>query len=167
MLHQEIVEAKALCDKYGAQLVVNDFWREAIEAGCNYIHLGQEDLQTADLAAIRRAGMKLGISTHDDAELETALKASPDYIALGPIYPTVLKQMAFGPQGLPKIGEWKKRIGAVPLVAIGGINLDRVKGALEAGADIAAVVTDITLNADPEQRTRDWVAATRGFAKAA
>ncbi|MEJ0092472.1 MAG: thiamine phosphate synthase [Methylocella sp.] len=160
----EIVAAKALCEGHGAQLVVNDYWEAAIDAGCDFIHLGQSDLDTADLPAIRRAGMKLGVSTHDEAELSRALETRPDYIALGPIYPTILKQMPFGPQGLLRIGEWKKRIGEIPLVGIGGISLERVAGVLEAGADSAAVVTDITLNADPEQRTRDWAKATRAYA---
>ena len=156
----EIAEAKALCDKAGAQLIVNDYWAEAIDLGCDYVHLGQEDLASADLGAIKRAGLKLGVSTHDEAELARALETEPDYIALGPIYPTLLKKMAFGPQGLERIGEWKKKIGAIALVAIGGITLERAQGVLEAGADSASVVTDITLNADPEQRTRDWAAAT-------
>lgn len=164
-IRSEIVAAKSLCDKAGAQLIVNDYWAEAIDLGCDYIHLGQEDLTSADLAAIKRAGMKLGISTHDEAELECALQAKPDYVALGPIYPTRLKKMAFGPQGLDRIGEWKRKIGAIPLVAIGGITLERVRGALAAGADSASVVTDITWNADPEQRTRDWAKATRPEAR--
>ncbi len=161
-IRAEIIETRALCARHGAQLIVNDYWREAIDAGCDFIHLGQGDLATADLAAIRRAGLRLGVSTHDEAELSRALDASPDYIALGPIYPTVLKAMAFAPQGLPRIAEWKKKIGKIPLVAIGGITLERVAGVLQAGADSAAVVTDITRNADPEHRARDWVKATRG-----
>jgi len=161
----EIKEAKALCERHGAQLVVNDYWQLAIDTGCTFIHLGQGDLDTADLAAIRRAGARFGISTHDEAELFRALETEPDYIALGPIYPTILKAMAFPPQGLPRLKEWKTKIGRLPLVGIGGITLGRVAGVLEAGADSAAVVTDITRNADPEQRARDWVKATRKFAK--
>jgi len=166
-LRREIAEAKALCERHGAQLIVNDYWMQALEAGCDYVHLGQEDLMTADLPAIRRAGIRLGISTHDEAELDKALEALPDYVALGPIYPTILKAMKFAPQGLERIGVWKKKIGSIPLVGIGGVTLERVKGVLEAGADSAAVVTDITLNADPEHRARDWLAATRRFIKAA
>ncbi len=160
----EIKEAKALCERHGAQLVVNDYWQQAIDTGCTFIHLGQGDLDTADLAAIRRAGVRFGISTHDEAELFRALETEPDYIALGPIYPTILKAMAFPPQGLPRLKEWKTKIGKLPLVGIGGITLGRVAGVLEAGADSAAVVTDITRNADPEQRARDWMKATRKFA---
>ncbi len=103
------------------------------------------------------------MSTHDEAELSRALDVSPDYVALGPIYPTILKTMAFAPQGLSRIAEWKQKIGKIPLVGIGGITLARVAGVLEAGADSAAVVTDITRHADPEQRARDWVRATRGL----
>jgi thiamine-phosphate pyrophosphorylase len=163
IIRAEIIEAKALCGHYGAQFIVNDYWQHAIDAGCDFIHLGQGDLATADLAAIRRAGLKFGVSTHDEAELSLALDVSPDYIALGPIYPTILKAMAFAPQGLARITEWKKKIGKIPLVGIGGITLERVAGVLEAGADSAAVVTDISRNADPEQRVRDWVKATRTF----
>ena len=167
VVHSEIARAKALCDAAGVQLVVNDFWREAIEVRCDYVHLGQEDLDTADLAAIRSAGIKIGVSTHDETELDRALASAPDYIALGPVYKTILKSMRFAPQGLEKLGVWKARIEPIPLVGIGGVSLDRATGVLEAGADSAAVVTDVTLNADPEARTRAWVAATRRFLTAA
>lgn len=162
----EILKSKALCTAHGAQLIVNDYWQEAIELGCDYIHLGQGDLEMADLSAIRKAGLRLGVSTHDENELARALETKPDYIALGPIYPTILKQMPFAPQGLEKLGVWKKKIGSCPLVGIGGISLDRAKGVLEAGADSAAVVTDITLNANPEARTRAWAETTRAFLQA-
>ena len=158
---RDIERAKNMCDSAGAQLVVNDFWREAIEAGCDYVHLGQGDLDTADVKAIRRAGMKLGISTHDHAELDRALSHDPDYVALGPIYPTVLKQMPWAPQGLERICEWKKLVGARPLVAIGGLTLERALLCLEAGADSAAVVTDVVRAENPEARAKEWIAATR------
>ena len=140
-----------------AKLVVNDYWRAAIGAGAKHLHLGQEDLADADLQAIRRAGLTLGLSTHDDAELEIALKAQPDYIALGPIFPTTLKSMRFAPQGIPKITEWKKRIGAIPLVAIGGIKLEQAREIFAAGADSIAVVSDITQNPEPDARVRAWL----------
>ena len=153
--------ALALCQAAGAILVVNDYWRLALDIGAPYVHLGQEDLDGADLNALRRAGVKLGLSTHDDAELARALALAPDYVALGPIYPTKLKAMRFGPQGLEKIGVWKARVGKIPLVAIGGLTVERGLACLKAGADVVSVVTDITLNADPEARAREWVAATR------
>ncbi len=158
---RDIERAKNMCESAGAQLVVNDFWREAIEAGCHYVHLGQGDLDTADVKAIRRAGMKLGISTHDHAELDRALSYDPDYVALGPIYPTLLKQMPWAPQGLERIGEWKTLVGARPLVAIGGLTLERAILCLKAGADSAAVVTDVVRAEDPEARAKEWIAATR------
>ena len=158
---RETRTALEACGTVGASLVVNDHWRVAIEEGAPWLHLGQGDLNDADMLALRKAGIKLGISTHDDAELARALTFAPDYIALGPIYPTKLKAMAFAPQGLEKIAVWKRRIGALPLVAIGGLNVERAKLCLAAGADIVSVVTDITLNADPEARAREWIAATR------
>ena len=160
-LRLEIRQAREACARYGAQLVVNDYWRLAIEEGCDFVHLGQEDLADADIAAIRAAGLKLGISTHDEAELEVALMARPDYIALGPVYPTILKKMKWAPQGLERVTAWKKRLGDVPLVGIGGLTIERAPGVLNAGADSVAVVTDVLLNADPEARAREWVLATR------
>jgi thiamine-phosphate pyrophosphorylase len=139
------------------KLVVNDYWRAAVVAGAKHLHLGQEDLVDADLKAIRDAGLTLGLSTHDDAELETALRAEPDYIALGPIFPTTLKSMRFKPQGIAKITEWKKRIGNIPLVAIGGIKLEQAREIFAAGADSIAVVSDVTQNADPDARVRAWL----------
>jgi thiamine-phosphate pyrophosphorylase len=158
---KETRDALEICEDAGATLVVNDYWRAAIGEGAPFVHLGQGDLDGADIPAIRKAGLRLGVSTHDAAELKRALALEPDYVALGPIYPTILKAMAFAPQGLDRIGEWKRRVGAIPLVAIGGLNLERAKLCLAAGADIVSVVTDITLNADPESRAREWIAATR------
>ncbi|GKX35437.1 MAG: thiamine-phosphate synthase [Rhizobiaceae bacterium MnEN-MB40S] len=159
-LRAEIRKARDLCRAHGCQLIVNDYWRLAIEEGCDFVHLGQEDLAEADLPAIRRAGLRLGISTHDHEELETALSSEPDYVALGPIYPTRLKKMKWDPQGLDRIAEWKARIGDLPLVAIGGLTPDRLDGVFAHGADSAAVVTDITLNPDPEARTATWFETT-------
>ena len=159
-LRAHIREARAICAAYGCQLIVNDHWRLAIEEGCDFVHLGQEDLAAADIAAIRADGLKLGLSTHDESELETALAAMPDYVALGPVWPTILKKMPWAPQGLDRLRDWKTRIGTLPLVAIGGLNTDRIDSVFHHGADSAAVVTDITLHADPEARTREWIDRT-------
>jgi thiamine-phosphate pyrophosphorylase len=160
-LRGEIADALAACRARGAQLVVNDHWPLAIELGADYVHLGQEDLVEADLPALRRHGIRLGLSTHDCAELETALACRPDYVALGPIWPTQLKAMPWAPQGLARIGEWKRAIGTLPLVAIGGITCARAPDCLAAGADVVAVVGDIVRHADPEASARAWLDATR------
>lgn len=160
-LRHEIALSRDLCRQHGAVLVVNDHWQAALDLGCDWIHLGQEDLDVADLPTIRKAGLKLGVSTHDDDELERVLAMAPDYVALGPVYPTILKKMKWHQQGLPKVTEWKARVGDTPLVGIGGMSVERAPGVFDAGADIVSVVTDITLNADPEARVRAWLAVTR------
>ena len=156
----EIALCQKLCRDHGATLVVNDHWQAAMDLGCDFIHLGQEDLDSADIAAIRKAGLRLGISTHDHAELDRALRLAPDYVALGPVWPTILKKMKWEQQGLERVREWRRLVGAVPLVAIGGVTPERALEAFAAGADIASAVTDITLNPDPETRIRDWLRVT-------
>ncbi|KJV08324.1 thiamine-phosphate pyrophosphorylase [Elstera litoralis] len=160
-LRAEIARARDLCAAAGAILVVNDYWQLAIDLRCDWLHLGQEDLVEADLSAIRKAGLKLGVSTHSDDELETALTARPDYIALGPVYPTTLKKMPWAPQGVPRVSEWKRRLGAIPLVAIGGLTLERAAPVYAAGADAIAVVSDVLKAPNPEARAHEWVRATR------
>src|SRR3984957_8460062 len=140
---QTIMDALEIIKGTTAKLVVNDYWRAAIIAGAKHLHLGQEDLA--------------GLDPHDDEELATALRAQPDYIALGPIFPTTLKSMRFAPQGIAKITEWKKRIGGTPLVAIGGVKLEQAPEIVAAGADSIAVVSDVTLNSDPDARVRAWL----------
>ncbi|MDX8455258.1 thiamine phosphate synthase [Mesorhizobium sp. VK9D] len=159
-LRAEIRKAKALSARHDCQLIVNDHWRLAIEERCDFVHLGQEDLRTANLPEIQAAGIRLGLSTHDHDELEMAMAASPDYVALGPVYPTILKKMKWAPQGLERVRAWKDAVAPIPLVAIGGLNPERLDGVFEAGADSAAVVTDITLNPDPEARTGEWIEKT-------
>jgi thiamine-phosphate pyrophosphorylase len=159
-VQQEITAAWRFCKHAGITLVINDHWQFAIDTGCDFVHLGQSDLEQADIPALRRAGIQLGISTHDHAELNHALTFDPDYVALGPIYPTVLKQMPWAPQGLKRITEWRRLVGARPLVAIGGLTVERLPGVLAAGADSAAVVTDVLRHADPEGRTLEWLRVT-------
>lgn len=156
-LRAEIRRALALARKHGALLVINDHWQIAINEGADWLHLGQEDLDSADIKAIRRAGLRLGVSTHDHAELDRALALAPDYVALGPVYPTILKQMKWHEQGLERVTEWKRLIGDIPLCAIGGMSPARAPGAFAAGADIVAAVTDITLHSAPESRMRTWL----------
>ncbi len=161
LVRHEVARSQQICQHHGCQLVVNDHWQLAIELGCDAVHLGQEDLEGADLAAIRAAGIELGISTHSTEELDRALEVRPTYVALGPIYPTRLKKMPWSPQGLERIAEWKRRVRRIPLVVLGGLNPPRAVAALCAGADIVAVVTDITLHPDPGKRLSEWLICTR------
>lgn len=166
MLRAEIRRARDLCEAQGATLVVNDHWRLALEEKCTFLHLGQEDLAEADMGAIRKAKCRFGLSTHDSGELDRALAEKPDYIALGPVFPTSLKQLDWAPQGIARITDWKQRLGPVPLVAIGGMTPARAMAALEAGADSVAVATDVLGHADPEARTGEWLTATQAHRKA-
>ena len=161
VLHQHIQRAKLVCKQFHCQLIINDYWKAAIEEKCDFIHLGQEDLIDANVEKIKKAGLKLGVSTHDASELNKALEVKPDYVALGPVYQTILKKMKWQPQGLEKVTRWKKLVGDLPLVAIGGLNPERAKAVLEAGADSAAVVTDIAMNENPEDRVKQWLEATQ------
>lgn len=155
-IRRQIAASMELCAAHDCQLIVNDYWEKAIDLGADYIHLGQEDLAGADLKAVKAAGIKLGISTHSHEELKTALKAMPDYVALGPVYETKLKKMKWAPQGLARVTEWKSRIPC-PLVAIAGITVERAPEVLAAGADSLAVVTDIVTHENPEARVREWL----------
>jgi thiamine-phosphate pyrophosphorylase len=160
---RQISECLKVCAQHKCQLIVNDYWREAIELGADYVHLGQEDLAAADLATIKAKRIKLGISTHSREELAVALAAEPRYVALGPIYQTKLKVMRWEPQGLGRIEEWKALIGGVPLVAIGGLTLERAPGVVAAGAQSVAVITDVVTNPDPETRLRQWLGWARSL----
>ena len=155
-LRHAIRHADQLCRAHDCQLIVNDYWQWAIDEGCSFVHLGQEDLDEADLSTIRAAGIALGVSTHSHEELRRAQALQPEYIALGPIYPTTLKSMSWQPQGLTRITEWQSLIGDTPLVAIGGMNLERAASAWSAGADSVAMVTDVLLHPQPELRMAQW-----------
>ena len=149
----DIVAAIALGRRYNARLFINDYWRLAIKHQAYGVHLGQEDLETTDLEAIRAAGLRLGVSTHDDMEIDVALAASPSYIALGHVFPTQTKQMPSAPQGLEQLARHIERLADYPTVAIGGISLERAPAVLATGVGSIAVVSAIT-------QADDWQAAT-------
>lgn len=151
-----IAEAIALGKRYRARLFINDYWRLAIKHHAYGVHLGQDDLDVADLTAIREAGLRLGLSTHDDAELDRALALRPSYIALGHIFPTQTKQMPSQPQGLIELRRHLQRLGDISTVAIGGISLERAPEVLACGVGSIAVVSAIT-------QAADWRAATRAL----
>lgn len=165
-LRAEISRAKDLCDAHGAQLVINDHWRLARDLGCAHVHLGQEDLKSADIKAIRAAGLTLGLSTETEEELEKALALNPDCVALQPIFATSSKHFDRAPQGLQNLRKWKKALGERPLIAIGGLRLEDAGAIFAAGADSLAVISDVSQSPDPERRAKAWLAATRAFVKA-
>lgn len=152
-VEQDIAAAIELGKRYQARLFINDYWRLAIQHGAYGVHLGQEDLAIADLDAIHRAGLRLGLSTHDDAELDRALAERPSYIALGHVFPTQTKAMPSSPQGLRELKRHVGRLQNVSTVAIGGISLARAPDVLATGVGSIAVVSAIT-------QAADWQAAT-------
>lgn len=149
----DIAQAIALGRHYQARLFINDYWQLAIKHRAYGVHLGQEDLDTADLSAISAAHLRLGLSTHDDIEMDRALSYRPSYIALGHIFPTQTKLMPSAPQGLADLKRQVARIPNYPTVAIGGISIDRVPAVLDCGVGSIAVVSAIT-------QAKDWLAAT-------
>ncbi|MDK9365568.1 thiamine phosphate synthase [Lelliottia wanjuensis] len=152
-VESDVSAAIALGRRYDARVFINDYWQLAIKHQAYGVHLGQEDLETADLNAIRKAGLRLGVSTHDDMEIDVALAARPSYIALGHVFPTQTKQMPSAPQGLAQLARHIERLADYPTVAIGGISLDRAPAVLETGVGSIAVVSAIT-------QAVDWQAAT-------
>ena len=145
----------------GAQVFINDHWQTALDAGAYGVHLGQEDLDTADIEALRRAGLRLGLSTHTPAELARAKAVQPSYLAIGPVYPTTLKVMPYEPVGLERLGQWALLAAPCPVVAIGGISLERLPGVLACGVHGAAVVSAVTLATDPKEAVRFGLALAR------
>lgn len=134
----------------GAQVFINDHWRLALDAGAFGVHLGQEDVDTADLAALRAAGVRLGVSTHTPAEMSRAHAVQPSYVAIGPVYPTTLKAMRYDAVGLARLRAWTARLQPrYPVVAIGGIDLVRAPGVWACDVDGLAVVSAVTQAADP------------------
>ncbi|QDH13687.1 thiamine phosphate synthase [Formicincola oecophyllae] len=160
---QQVRESLDCCRATGAVCVVNDHWHVALEAGAEWVHLGQEDLDglpKGALEAMKTAGVKLGISTHDRTELRRALALGGEvqlgYVALGPVFATTLKVMRWHPQGLSRLGRWRRRLGNVPLVAIGGLTPGRAVACLEAGADSCAAVSALFRQPDPAAALAAW-----------
>jgi thiamine-phosphate pyrophosphorylase len=149
----DVIAAIALGRRYRARLFINDYWRLAIKHRAYGVHLGQEDLEVTDLAAIREAGLRLGVSTHDDMEIDVALAVKPSYIALGHVFPTQTKQMPSAPQGLAQLASHIMRLNDYPTVAIGGIGIAHAPSVLATGVGSIAVVSAIT-------QAPDWQLAT-------
>ncbi len=151
----KIQQAIALGEKHNAQVFINDYWQQAIVFGAYGVHLGQEDLDIADLSKIQQAGLRLGISTHGYYEIARAQNIQPSYIALGHIFPTQTKDMPSQPQGLNRLNHYAQLLkDKVPTVAIGGISIERFTGVAKTGVDSVAVVSAITKADHPEEVTR-------------
>lgn len=155
-VEKEIKAAVELAELHKARLFINDYWQLAIKHNAYGVHLGQEDLATADLAAIAKAKLRLGISTHSHAEVARAYAIKPSYIAFGPIYPTTSKVMKYQPQGITQLKQWSQILHC-PLVAIGGINENNLADVLATGVDGVAVISAILQAHDPIETARNWL----------
>jgi len=160
-LEKEVVASIRIAEQYDCRFFVNDYWEHAVKHGAYGVHLGQDDIPKADIAEIRRAGLRLGVSTHSFEEADIAKKLKPSYAAFGPIYETKLKKMNFAPQGAEKIKTWKEMFDC-PIIAIGGITLEKAREVLRGGPDAISVVRDITLAESPEKRLSEWLALLSG-----
>ncbi|MBG3131677.1 thiamine phosphate synthase [Proteus mirabilis] len=161
-VEQEIIEAIKLGKQYHARLFINDYWQLAIRHHAYGVHLGQEDLDVADLNAIKQSGLRLGISTHDEVELQRAKTLRPSYIALGHIFPTTTKDMPSKPQGLKALRHQVEQTPDFPTVAIGGISLERVPDVVATGVGSVALVSAITKAPDWQQVTRKLLELVEG-----
>lgn len=155
-VEQQIIDAIALGKQYQARLFINDYWQLAIKHGAYGVHLGQEDMDVADLPQIAEAGLRLGLSTHGYYEMLRARQLKPSYIALGHIFETQTKDMPSDPQGLTRLAKYANLMSDIPTVAIGGINLERAPKVWQCGVGSIAVVTAITLAEDPQQVINDF-----------
>lgn len=161
-LEEEIKRSILLAKKYSALLFINDYWELAIHFGAEGVHLGQEDLHEADIDKIHQSGLYLGLSTHCYYEVAAAHALNPSYIACGPIYSTTSKIMLFNPQGIEQLKEWRKTL-QYPLVAIGGINLERLLSVLETGVEGIALISAITKANDPCKVTQQFLKIIRDY----
>ncbi|MDE2253324.1 MAG: thiamine phosphate synthase [Betaproteobacteria bacterium] len=161
-LEAAIARVNSAAQQAGAQLFVNDHWRQALAVGAYGVHLGQEDLFGADLPGLRAAGLRLGVSTHTPGELARAHALQPSYVALGPVFPTTLKVMPYRPLGLERLRDWAARCKPrYPVVAIGGIGLEQALAVMACGADGFAVVSAVTQASNPQAAVRRGLAIAK------
>ena len=154
LIRKHIAESVKAVEGSRTLLFINDYWQEAIEAEAYGIHLGQEDLETADLDAIRSAGLRLGLSTHGYAEMAYADRFCPSYIAMGAVFPTNLKKMETAPQGLGRLYKYAQLMNHYPLVAIGGIDEGSIHAVAQSGVGSVAVVRAISGSSDPKAEVK-------------
>lgn len=157
-LRNEIARAIRIARDSQVPLFINDHWQLALELGAFGVHLGQEDLDTADLTAIQSAGLRLGVSTHCHEEVARAHALRPSYMAIGPIFETKIKVMKFEPQGVPALRRWRRTLSSCQLVAIGGIDTSTMTEVAATGVDSVAVIRAITQAANPLLSVRELAA---------
>lgn len=157
-LADEIAQAVVLAKQYQAQCFINDYWQLAIDCGADGVHLGQEDVTDEACQAIHRAQLNLGISTHGEKEMRRALTFKPSYLAVGPIYPTSTKDLQYIPQGLAQLKHWVQTYSFIPLVAIGGITLERINEVAATEVAGIAVISAVTKARDPESAVLNAIA---------
>lgn len=157
-LREELARGIEAANRHGARLFINDHWPLAIELGAYGVHLGQEDLDSADLEAIRTAGLRLGISTHCHYEVARAVRYQPSYLACGPVYPTTSKDMPWRPHGPEGLAYWRAVLRDYPLVAIGGISRERLAAISSVEPDGIAMITALTLASDPPGTAQEFMA---------
>ncbi len=159
-IEQEIAHSVALAKQHNVRLFVNDYWQLAMKYQAYGVHLGQEDLATADLNAIQQSGLRLGVSTHCYFEIMRALAVKPSYIAFGHVFPTQTKVMPSQPQGLTNLAKYVALVAPlnIPTVAIGGINEQSIENVMHTGVGSAAVVSAVT-------QAKDWQQAVKNLAK--
>jgi thiamine-phosphate pyrophosphorylase len=149
LIESEIIQSVAAVKNSRSRLFINDHWELAIKHQAYGVHLGQEDLDIADIKAIRQSGLRLGLSTHGYAEMVKADQYSPSYMALGAVFPTTLKKMETAPQGLGRLYRYAHLMRDYPLVGIGGIDESNMTEALKSGVGSLAVVRAVINAADP------------------
>ena len=159
--HARGAEALALADAvveaargYGAAVIVNDRADIARLSGAAGVHVGQDDLTVDDVRRVVGKDAIVGLSTHDEAQIDQARDKRIDYIAVGPVYGSSTKDTGYTARGLDLI-RYAAR-GSQPVAAIGGITLERTGDVVAAGATLIAVISDI-LRGDPERRTRQFI----------
>lgn len=158
-IEYEVRAAVSAVQGTGALLFINDHWQAAIAAGAYGVHLGQEDMELADLQQIRAAGLRLGLSSHGYAEMLRADTFSPSYLALGAVFPTTLKRMVTAPQGTARLHAYARLMRDYPLVAIGGIDNSKLAEVLASGVGSVAVVRALVAAEHPEAMAASLQAA--------
>ncbi len=157
-LAREIEEGINVARQHHINLYINDHWQLAVEFNAYGVHLGQEDLGSADMTLLHEAGLRVGISTHSLYEAAIGHRYNPSYLAFGPIFPTTCKSMAFGPQGFERLKDWLS-LWPYPIVPIGGLKLHHSCELQQIGLNNAAVISDITNDKNPEARAKAWCSA--------